>query len=121
MQFTSNIYNYFEPFLLKTFAVEVKVLYQGTHEHNFRGGVQLVRGVMVDLKCPWFLVCAGYTSIGLFKSDYIDFQAPFIEVLPLPEWCEEGRVWECPLDIYCVDEINKLAKKMCVARNNDIR
>lgn len=115
MQFTSNVFNYFEPYVLDTFSADVEILTdKGLKPYSF--GIMLVRGLIVDLKCPWFLVCRAYDPAGV-SADIFHIQSPFTEVLPLPEWCDEGRVWACPPDIDNVDEIVELAKKKCVGKD----
>ncbi len=76
MQFTSNVFNYYEPYLLDTFSVDVELLTDGVLvSSHFR--IMVVRGLIVDLKCPWFLACRKYTPVGI-PTDQLDFQAPFI-------------------------------------------
>ncbi len=114
MQFTTNVFNYSEPYVLDVFSVDVELVIDGIlRYYHFR--ITVVRGLIVDLKCHWFLACKKYTPAGI-PSDQLAFKAPFVEVIPLPSWYDEGRVWACPSDIDSVDEIVKLAKKMCVGR-----
>lgn len=115
MQFTSSVFNYFEPYVLDTFSVDVELSTDGIPKlSHFK--IMVVRGLIVDLKCPWFLVCRAYDPAGV-SADIFHIQSPFTEVLPLPEWCDEGRVWACPPNIDNVDEIIELAKKKCVGKD----
>jgi len=116
MRFTTNVFNYYEPFVLDTFSFDLEISTEKVLvPHRF--GMMVVRGLIVDLKCPWFLVCRAYTPAGT-PAYLLHIQSPFTEVLPLPEWCDEGgRVWLCPADIDSVEDVIELAKNKCVAKD----